>query len=83
MRSANHSPRRGTWSTSRLLYGRPPTFREALMSIFKETDFGDTAILVVCSDGTAPYSTIQEAVDQVPDNNTRRTVIYITSGVYE
>jgi len=83
--SAYDYPRRDAWATSSHI-GHPPTmstFGEALTSIFKNADFGDSTVLVVCQDGTAPFATVQEAVDQVPENNTRRTTIYVTSGVYE
>lgn len=81
--SAHHYPRRGAWATSSRHIRSPPTFDEALLSIFKNADYGDNTILVVCQDGTAQYSSVQDAVDHVPENNTRRTTIYVTSGVYE
>ncbi|GLJ23142.1 hypothetical protein SUGI_0436650 [Cryptomeria japonica] len=39
-------------------------------------------ILVVGKNGPADFQRIQEAVDFVPENNTRRVVIYIRAGVY-
>ncbi|QYR20257.1 hypothetical protein KZ483_20835 [Paenibacillus sp. sptzw28] len=39
-------------------------------------------VLVVAKDGTGEFSTIQAALNAVPTNNTKRTVIYIRNGVY-
>ena len=41
-----------------------------------------TASATVAKDGTAPYTTIQAAVDAVPANNTTRRVITIKPGTY-
>lgn len=60
------------------------SYSEASRSVFKHADHCDkTSVLVVSADGSAEYSSIQDAIDQVPDNNTRRTTIFITRGVYE
>lgn len=37
---------------------------------------------VVAADGSGDFKTIQQAVDHVPDNNTRRVVISIKPGIY-
>jgi hypothetical protein len=78
--------RRG-WATRSRHIHTEPAFREsysqARKSILKNVDYGDDRVLVVSTDGAAAYSSIQDAINQVPENNTRRTTIYITSGVYE
>lgn len=78
--------RRG-WATRSMHVHTEPAFREsysqARKSILKNVDYGDDRVLVVSTDGAAAYSSIQDAINQVPENNTRRTIIYITSGVYE
>ena len=38
--------------------------------------------LVVAADGSGDFKTIQQAVDEVPDGNSRRIVIQIKPGVY-
>ena len=38
--------------------------------------------IVVALDGTGNYKSIQDAIDAVPDNSTKRTVILIKNGVY-
>ena len=53
-------------------------------SVFRDgAEFGDNTVMVVSLDGTGDYRSVQSAVDQVPDGNTRRVTVYITSGVYE
>ena len=73
-------PRRGGAN-----FGERPAHSQAWRSIFKEYRdvYGDDTVLFVSTDGTTDYSSIQDAVAQVPDNNTRRITIYISSGVYE
>lgn len=39
-------------------------------------------VIVVAADGSGDFKTIQQAVDHVPDGNTRRVVIQIKPGVY-
>jgi PelA/Pel-15E family pectate lyase len=39
--------------------------------------------LVVAADGTGDFKTVQQAVDAVPDNNTKPVVIHIKPGVYQ
>jgi len=39
--------------------------------------------LVVSSDGTGDFSTVQGAVDFITDDNPRRTTIFISNGTYE
>ncbi|KRE35314.1 hypothetical protein ASG81_21995 [Paenibacillus sp. Soil522] len=39
-------------------------------------------VLVVANDGTGDFTTIQAAINAIPANNTKRTVIYIRNGVY-
>ena len=43
----------------------------------------DSARLVVSSDGTGDFNTVQGAIDFVPDNNSKRVTIFIKSGTYE
>jgi pectin methylesterase-like acyl-CoA thioesterase len=39
--------------------------------------------IVVAADGSGDFKTVQEAVDHVPDNNTKPVVIHIKPGVYQ
>lgn len=39
--------------------------------------------LIVAQDGTGDYTTLQAAIDAVPDNNSKRFVIYIKNGKYD
>jgi len=39
--------------------------------------------LVVCGDGTGDFSTVQGAIDFIPDNNPNRVTIFIKNGTYE
>lgn len=38
--------------------------------------------IIVAADGTGHYTTMQAAVDAVPDNNDERILIYVKNGVY-
>jgi PelA/Pel-15E family pectate lyase len=40
------------------------------------------ATIVVAADGSGDFRTVQQAVDNVSDNNTRRVVIHIKPGIY-
>ncbi|WP_343045050.1 pectinesterase family protein [Paenibacillus lemnae] len=40
-------------------------------------------IIVVAKDGTGMFSSVQAAVDSIPEGNKDRTIIYIRSGIYE
>jgi pectinesterase len=39
--------------------------------------------MVVASDGTGKYRTVQEAFNAAPDNSNQRTTIFIKHGVYK
>ena len=39
-------------------------------------------VIVVAADGSGDFKTVQQAVDHVPENNTRRLLIHIKPGVY-
>lgn len=39
--------------------------------------------IVVAADGSGDFKTVQQAVDQVPDDNTQRVVIRIKPGIYK
>lgn len=41
------------------------------------------ADVIVAQDGSGNYTTIQEAIDAVPDNNEQRTIIFVKKGVYD
>ena len=41
------------------------------------------ADLTVAADGSGDFTTVQQAVDRVPENNSRRFVIYIKPGTYK
>jgi len=51
------------------------------------TSFADPepkqADLVVAADGTGNFTSVQQAIDRVPENNRRRFVIYVKPGVYK
>lgn len=46
-----------------------------------ENPFG--ADIVVAADGTGDFTKVQAAIDAVPSNSERRTVIYIKRGIYD
>ncbi|CAM3375428.1 pectinesterase family protein [Marinicrinis lubricantis] len=46
------------------------------------TDVNADKVLIVARDGSGHYSTVQEAVDAVPVNNTEPVTIYIKEGLY-
>ena len=46
------------------------------------TEAKTPAQLIVAADGSGQFRTVQQAVDQVPENNTQRVVIRIKPGVY-
>ncbi|KAG0581604.1 hypothetical protein KC19_4G265100 [Ceratodon purpureus] len=87
-----HLPSRSAWSTrSRQLRSQAPAAsgdharQLAWRSIFKNvSDYYDRGIvLVVGADATAEFTSIQDAIDQVPEFNTKRVTIYVKSGIYE
>ncbi|MFD2661296.1 pectinesterase family protein [Paenibacillus thailandensis] len=41
------------------------------------------SVIVVAKDGSADFTTVQAAIDAIPEGNTARTVIYIRDGTYE
>lgn len=41
------------------------------------------SVIVVAKDGTGMFTSVQAAVDSIPDGNTDRTIIYIRNGIYE
>ena len=87
--STRHKYRRGSWSKrdrqhrSHAASGR--NYSQAWRSIFKNGRdyYNGGTVLVVSTDGTAQYTNIQDAIDQVPEFNTKRVTIYITGGIYE
>ena len=52
-----------------------------LLCLFVSAD-AHASQTVVAADGSGDFKTVQQAVDQVPDNNTERVVIQIKPGVY-
>ncbi|TVY05563.1 pectinesterase family protein [Paenibacillus cremeus] len=48
----------------------------------EETILVPAHVIVVAQDGSGQYSSIQQAVNQVPTNNAQRIVIYIKPGTY-
>ncbi|WP_397376702.1 pectinesterase family protein [Paenibacillus sp. p3-SID867] len=40
-------------------------------------------VIVVAKDGTGMFTSVQAAVDSIPEGNTARTIIYIRNGIYE
>lgn len=55
----------------------------SLQSQSLETRLKPWINIVVSIDGTGDATTIQDAVNMVPDNNTKRRIIFIRNGVYE
>ena len=53
-----------------------------LTGVFYSHSFAITPDIVVAADGTGNFSTIQKAIDAVPSNSDRQTVIYIKRGIY-
>jgi pectinesterase len=45
-------------------------------------DLADQIDITVARDGSGNYTTIQSAIDAVPDNSTDRTVVFIKNGIY-
>ena len=45
--------------------------------------FGQSVKLVVAANGTGNYKTVQEAINAVPDNNDKVTIIFIKKGIYK
>jgi pectinesterase len=43
----------------------------------------DAGRLVVSTDGTGDFNTVQGAVDFIPDNNPKRVTVFIKNGMYE
>ncbi|WP_026476846.1 pectinesterase family protein [Alkaliphilus transvaalensis] len=39
--------------------------------------------MIVCKDGQCNFSTLQEAIDSIPEGNTERVIIHIKEGVYK
>jgi pectinesterase len=42
-----------------------------------------SADIIVAKDGTGKFSTVQSAIDSIPDNNSKKVVIYIKNGTYK
>lgn len=40
-------------------------------------------VIVVAKDGSGDFTKIQEAINKVPDNSSKRTVIYLKKGLYD
>jgi len=49
----------------------------------EKTPGTQTRVLMVSHDGTGDFASVQEAVDSVSENNSKRTVIHIKPGVYK
>jgi len=41
------------------------------------------ADIIVAKDGTGNFTTIQAAIDSVPSNSSKRTVIFVKNGTYK
>ena len=41
------------------------------------------SVIVVAKDGTGMFTSVQAAVDSIPESNTDRTIIFIRNGIYE
>lgn len=39
--------------------------------------------IIVAADGSGHFTSVQEAVDQIPDDNKERVIIYIKNGIYK
>jgi hypothetical protein len=60
-------------------------YTRAWRSIFKNVSayYDRGTVLIVSTDGTSEFTNVQDAIDQVPEFNTKRVTIYVTSGIYE
>jgi autotransporter-associated beta strand protein len=52
------------------------------ISLLRANDNPANADIVVASDGTGDFTTVQAAINAAPSNSDRRTVIYIKRGLY-
>jgi pectinesterase len=43
----------------------------------------DSVDIIVASDGSGDYTSVQEAIDAVPDGNPEQIIIYVRNGVYK
>ncbi|XP_010543643.1 PREDICTED: probable pectinesterase/pectinesterase inhibitor 46 [Tarenaya hassleriana] len=50
--------------------------------LLQGTDLKKMANIVVAKDGSGKYKTISRALEDVPENSDRRTIIYVKKGVY-
>lgn len=84
--SEHQNATRGMATRSRHICSRAVTFGKsnstAWKRIVKVAAYGGDTVVVIRGDGIGEYSSIQDAIDQVPECNTNWTIIYITSGVY-
>ncbi len=55
-------------------------YASARVNLFSKTD---RHRIVVATDGSGDTTTVQQAIDQVPENNVRRFVIHIRPGTYK
>ena len=46
-------------------------------------DYGDGAVISVSKSGGADFSSVQDAVDSIPDHNQQRVTIQIAAGTYK
>lgn len=49
----------------------------------RESPHRNRYLIVVATDGTGDFTSVQRAVDRVPENNIRRFVILIKRGTYQ
>lgn len=57
------------------------SFVKAADSLYIE--IADTVDIIVAADGSGDFTTVQAAIDAVPDNNTKLKIIYIRKGTYK
>ncbi|KAM1285414.1 hypothetical protein ACFX13_028902 [Malus domestica] len=62
--------------------GVPEWLHRKDRKLLQSSDLRKKADIVVASNGSSKYKTIQDALNAVPDKSKKRTVIYVKKGVY-
>src|SRR5205085_6994331 len=60
-----------------------PRVRNVVLNPTTEPEAKDDAQLTVAADGSGDFESVQQAVEHVPEYNTRRFVIHIKPGIYK
>ncbi|KAB2627256.1 pectinesterase/pectinesterase inhibitor 24 [Pyrus ussuriensis x Pyrus communis] len=68
--------------TDKYSQGVPEWLHRKDRKLLQSSDLRKKADIVVASNGSSKYKTIQDALKAVPDKSKKRTVIYVKKGVY-